>query len=432
MAHRRAAALALLAAGASAVPSEVEKAFEEFVAKYGRRYDSPEEQAQRLKNFEDSWNYVNAQNAKGSSFHLVINEFADQAPHEFHSTHFGMSIPEGGHRSGSMPLLGVDLYSGAPLPESVDWVKKGAVTPVKNQGHCGSCWSFSTTGALEGAWFIATGELVSLSEQQLIDCSNANNGCQGGAMDSAFAYLQDHNSYTEDSYPYVHAAGVCIHNSSFVTGIPKGSVIGSFDVPADDEKALMEAIAQQPVSVAIEADLHAFQLYGGGVIKKECGTKLDHGVLLVGYGTDNGVDYWKVKNSWGPTWGEGGYVRIERGKTDGGNAGECGIRSMASYPRVKASGPAPTPAPAPPAPTPAPAPAPTPPQPGCSDKESFCKDPSIFDQKSLCPIIGMDDCMQTCGCCDDSPKSYCKDIPSPGAQQKAKAMMESKLKEIVV
>merc|ERR1712146_632434 len=139
---------------------------------------------------------------------------------------------------------------------------------------------------------------------------------------------------------------------------------GYYDVPADDEKALMEAVAQQPVSVAIEADQTSFQAYGGGVLSKSCGSKVDHGVLLVGYGTENGVDYWKIKNSWGGSWGEKGFVRIERGLS---GAGECGIKTMSSYPLVTPSTPAPQPAPSP-APTPVPEPTPAPaPSSGCED-----------------------------------------------------------------
>lgn len=236
--------------------------------------------------------------------------------------------------------MGVDRYSGNPLPKAVDWTDKKAVTPVKNQGHCGSCWSFSTTGALEGAWQIATGQLVSLSEQQLVDCSTGNHACKGGSMDVAFDYLEGVAACTEETYPYKARAGVC-NTTACTVAIPKGGVTGYYDVPADDEKALMEAVAQQPVSVAIEADEMAFQMYSSGVLTKKCGAKLDHGVLAVGYGTtEDGIDYWKVKNSWGPAWGEQGFIRLERGMA---KEGECGINAMASYPEVRGGpGPAPT------------------------------------------------------------------------------------------
>ena len=186
-------------------------------------------------------------------------------------------------------------YSGAKLPSAVDWVSKGAVTDPKDQGKCGSCWSFSTTGALEGAWQLATGKLVSLSEQQLVDCAkNGNMGCSGGSMDLAFEYLEKYAVCTEDSYPYTAKQGTCMETNCTVA-VPKGSIVGFKDVTPQDTDALLEAVSEQPVSVAIEADQEAFQLYDGGILTKECGKKLDHGVLVVGYGTENGVDYWKAR-----------------------------------------------------------------------------------------------------------------------------------------
>merc|ERR1719169_300779 len=217
---------------------------------------------------------------------------------------------------GGLAYLGRHEYSGAEIADSVDWTTKGAVTPVKNQGQCGSCWSFSATGSLEGAWEIATGKLVSISEQQLVDCSKAegNQGCQGGLMDDAFKYMEENAMCTEESYSYT-AKNVQCHASGCTVGVPKGSVTGFKDVAHDDENALMEAVAQQPVSIAIEADKSVFQLYKSGVLSSTCGTRLDHGVAIDGYGTENGKDYWLVRNSWGPQWGDQGYVKLLRGKS---------------------------------------------------------------------------------------------------------------------
>ncbi|CAK9063479.1 unnamed protein product [Durusdinium trenchii] len=239
--------------------------------------------------------HIEKHNAAGHNYQLGVTAFADLKPDEFAFDHVGCMIKSEKPWSG-LPYLGREEYNSntTALPKSLDWTKKGAVTDPKNQGKCGSCWSFSTSGALEGAWKIATGKLISLSEQQLVDCAkNGNMGCQGGSMDLAFSYLEKHNVCTEDSYPYLAKQGTC-HQTKCTVGVPKGSIVGFKDVSSKDMNALMQAVSKQPVSVAIEADQMAFQLYKGGILSKKCGNKLDHGVLLVGYGTENGVDYWKV------------------------------------------------------------------------------------------------------------------------------------------
>lgn len=215
----------------------------------------------------------------------------------------------------------------AALPDSVDWAAKGAVTPIKNQGQCGSCWAFSTTGSLEGAYFRKTGSLASFSEQQLVDCSSSygNQGCNGGLMDQAFWYVIDHGITLESKYPYRGTGGPC----KYVDTDKAFQISDCTDVTVNKEKSLMAAIAQQPVSVAIEADHLSFQLYKSGVYSGNCGTKLDHGVLAVGYGSQDGKNYFKVKNSWGAGWGSSGYIYIVR-KGDG--KGQCGIQEVSSFP----------------------------------------------------------------------------------------------------
>jgi C1A family cysteine protease len=324
----------LLTCDAHTPRAELEKAFEQFQKDFHKKYEESEKQ-HRFNAFVENFNFVQRRNAEvAGAFQVAINQFADMTPDEFSLTHGGLlqtSRPFEG-----LKYLGTHQYSGTALPASVDWTAKSAVTPVKNQQQCGSCWAFSSTGALEGAFAIATGKLVSFSEQQLVDCSKAfgNQGCSGGLMDNAFTYEEGTAICTEDSYPYTAQVGVC-KASNCTAGAPKGAVTGFKDVNINDTQALMEAVAQQPVSVAIEADQMSFQLYHGGVLTTDCGSKLDHGVLVVGYGTDNGVDYWKIKNSWGPQWGESGYIRIKRGLL---GPGECGIKSDPSYPVVKASG----------------------------------------------------------------------------------------------
>jgi len=267
----------------------------------------------------------NAEAAQGlHTWTQGVNKFTDLMPAEF------TARMTGGYRAKEKRSKNVNLtlLHASALPDSVDWTTKGAVTPIKDQGQCGSCWAFSTTGSTESAVFLATGTLPSLSEQQLVDCSGAegNQGCNGGLMDYGFQYIIDNNGIgSEASYPYTAADGTCKKVASVAT-------IKSFtDVPSGSDTALMTAIAQQPVSIAVEADQASFQSYVSGVMTAACGSNLDHGVLAVGYGTDAGQDYYKVKNSWGTSWGDKGYIRLGRGAKFGAN-GQCGILMDPSYP----------------------------------------------------------------------------------------------------
>jgi len=249
-------------------------------------------------------------------------------------------------------------YNIQALPEAqadaVDWRTKGAVTPVKNQGQCGSCWSFSTTGSMEGSCAIATGKLVSFSEQQLMDCSTAegNQGCNGGLMDNAFKYIVKNGGLdTEADYPYTAADGTC---NKAKAAKRAGSITGYTDVPQNNEAQLAAAVEKGPVSVAIEADQRGFQMYKSGVFSGACGTQLDHGVLVVGYT----ADAWIVKNSWGATWGMNGYIEMKRGVSA---SGICGIAMQPSYPQAGAAPPPGPSPPPPPGPSPPPPPGPSPP-----------------------------------------------------------------------
>eukprot|EP00358_Blepharisma_japonicum_P004868 CAMPEP_0202942912 /NCGR_PEP_ID=MMETSP1395-20130829/3137_1 /ASSEMBLY_ACC=CAM_ASM_000871 /TAXON_ID=5961 /ORGANISM="Blepharisma japonicum, Strain Stock R1072" /LENGTH=245 /DNA_ID=CAMNT_0049639679 /DNA_START=325 /DNA_END=1062 /DNA_ORIENTATION=- len=241
---------------------------------------------------------------------------------EFKNTYLGTKP------RGHLPRY-TDEANDAAIPDAVDWRLLGAVTDVKNQGGCGSCWSFSTTGAIEGAWFLAKNELVSLSEQELVDCSRSygNEGCDGGLMDYAFDYVIKNGLTTEANYPYTGLDGKCNKDKAAAVS---ATISGYKDVTPYNSTALMAALAIGPVSVAVQADQAAFQFYSTGVIDSGCGTNLDHGVLAVGFNTTTTIPFYIVKNSWGSGWGDGGYIRI--GIKEG--EGVCGIQMMPSYPIV--------------------------------------------------------------------------------------------------
>ena len=302
--------------------------FAQWALLHGKHYATLEEYSYREKIYEINVEKITAHNSRNTTWTMRVNRYADLTADEFRTMHIG-----GAYFSGARHGAADVKQLRASIPDSVDWVAAGAVTPVKNQGQCGSCWSFSTTGAIEGAWYIAKDSLVSLSEQQLVDCSTAqgNQGCNGGMMDYAFQYVISNGGITcESDYTY-SATGP---NTCAAKGKPVCAKISSYvDVVANSDQALMAAIAKQPVSVAIEADQASFQFYSDGVMTAACGTNLDHGVLAVGYGTLNGVDYYKVKNSWGTDWGMDGYILLGRGAAFDPN-GQCGILMSASYPVV--------------------------------------------------------------------------------------------------
>jgi cathepsin L len=291
--------------------------FEEFKAKYGKVYNGDEDEHRATYEANMQWAAENS----GDEVQFGENQFADLTTEQYK---VAAGLGYTANRHGGLPHLGVHEWNGEELAASVDWTTQGAVTPVKDQGQCGSCWAFSTTGGMEGAWQIGTGSLTSMSEQQLVDCSTQNAGCNGGSMELAFNYAGTTNVATESSYPYRGVDGSC--KSSYTTAIPRGGVTGYKSV-GQSTNSLKSAIQQNPVSVAIEADQFAFQLYSGGVLSSGCGTNLDHGVLAVGYDDTS----FKVKNSWGTSWGANGYVQISQS----GNT--CGIHSDASYPTVSGS-----------------------------------------------------------------------------------------------
>lgn len=264
------------------------------------------------------------------NYNASINEWADLMEEEF-SDKMGAGCVHI-----SAPSYGCDSYLPTKLelnnlPDEIDWRYKNAVTPVKNQKKCGSCWSFSATGAMEGAWAIETGDLVSLSEQQLLDCSVSygNNACNGGIMAEAFQYAIHNGMCSESEDPYEADSGYCTDCTPVV------EIANCYNVQSGNQLHLKAAVARGPVSVAIEADMSVFQFYSGGVLRsKDCGDNLDHGVLVVGYGQENGIKYWLVKNSWGPEWGQDGYIKIERSDSEN-DMGVCGIATQPVFPSAK-------------------------------------------------------------------------------------------------
>lgn len=313
----------------------VDEIWASFKQEHGRDYEAEEEAARKntfvanLKKIE-MHNYLHSKGLK--SYTLGVNQFADMEASEFAALMNGYRKRTNAtvnplHRGATYLSPNVPIT----LPDSVDWRNQGYVTPVKDQGHCGSCWSFSSTGALEGQHFRKSGKLVSLSEQNLVDCSASfgNHGCEGGLMDYAFTYIKSNGGIdTEVSYPYEAKDDKCRYKPDATGAVDSGFV----DIPAGDESKLQEALATiGPISVAIDASHSSFQLYKSGVYDEpECSPdNLDHGVLTVGYGTQDGQDYWLVKNSWATVWGEQGYIKMSRNKSN-----QCGIASAASYPLV--------------------------------------------------------------------------------------------------
>ncbi|XP_027071829.1 senescence-specific cysteine protease SAG39-like [Coffea arabica] len=299
---------------------------EQWMAQHGRVYKDDAEKADRYKIFKENVNFIASFNKAGNRpYKLDINQFADLTNEEFRAAR-NKYKPWKVCESKSFMYENVSA-----VPASMDWRKKGAVTGVKDQGQCGCCWAFSAVAAMEGINQLTTGKLISLSEQELVDCDTAgeDEGCGGGLMDDAFKFIiKNKGLTTETNYPYQGTDGTCNANKE---ANHAAKITGYEDVPADSEAALLKAVANQPVSVAIDASGSAFQFYSSGVFTGDCGTELDHGVTAVGYGTStDGTKYWLVKNSWGSSWGENGYIRMQRDID--AKEGLCGIAMQASYP----------------------------------------------------------------------------------------------------
>jgi cathepsin L len=321
-----------LVAAATAYPQftvELNEEWEAYKSTHSKVYSADEELMRRLI-WEQNLQHIQKHNLEFDrgvhSYTLGMNQFGDMTFTEFKTKY--LSPMPSSEPEGSLYLAPSNVGA---LPDEVDWRTKGYVTGIKDQKQCGSCWAFSTTGSLEGQHFKKTGNLVSLSEQNLVDCSGkfGNMGCNGGLMDNAFKYIKANKGIdTEACYPYKARDQKCTFKSSCIGA----TVSGFVDIPSKNESALQQAVATVgPISVAIDAGHNSFQLYKSGVYDEpHCSqTELDHGVLAVGYGTESGKTYWLVKNSWGTSWGMKGYIMMSRNKKN-----QCGIATAASYPLV--------------------------------------------------------------------------------------------------
>jgi len=328
--------LASLASAALAMPimenlhdrAYYEEKFFNWLSEHKIEATSGEHFVKMIQNFANNDDLITQTNNQNLSYTLGHNKFSHLSVEEYREyVKLGLNKPENVAADSEHVITG-------ETASSVNWVDAGAVTGVKDQGQCGSCWSFSSTGAMEGALKVKTGTLPNLSEQNFVDCDNRSNGgsdlgCNGGLMDSAFSWAQKNGGIcSEKDYPYTSGttkkSGTCNQTScKNAAYAPKGYT----DVKKNSDADMMNALNLNPVAIAIEADQSAFQLYKSGVFTGTCGASLDHGVLAVGYGTENGQDYYLVKNSWGTSWGDKGYIKLGRGSSYNGGKGQCGMLS---------------------------------------------------------------------------------------------------------
>jgi cysteine peptidase B len=352
----------LLVASAAASPHYL-RDFEAFKLKFNKKYASGEEEARRFKNFVVNVKKSKEQQARNPHAVFGVNQFSDLSAQEFKVYHNAQHVYAAARKQRLPTMHFSAAQRAAATGKTQDWRPKGAVTPVKNQGQCGSCWSFSTTGGIEGQWFLAGNTLTSVSEQELVSCDTIDSGCNGGLMDNAFTWLlqtQNGSIVTEASYPYVSGDGIVPACS--LSGKQFGAQISSYNnVQLGDMTAFV--YANGPLSIAVYAE--PWQSYVSGILTNCPAEQIDHGVLIVGYDENNSPPYWIIKNSWGASWGESGYIRVEK------TAGMCSIGQYQTS-SVVSKGPTPPPGPTPPTP-PGPTP-PTPPSPSGDFVQKTCVD----------------------------------------------------------
>ena len=304
--------------GAASAITTIDFDYLTYMAKFGKVVKTVEDFAMRVEIFKQTHSFIQEHNNSGETHVAGHNQFSDWTRAEYKGM---LGYVNNEHIEAPTKVF-------APTnATSVNWTDAGAVTPVKDQGQCGSCWAFSSTGALEGAHFVASGTLESFSEQQLVDCAGVrygNFGCNGGLQQRAFNYLKTNMAELESVYPYTSGAGsvaACAYDAGSATAV---KVSDYAFVTASNVAQMKAGLTQQPLAVSIEADKMVFQTYKSGVLNStKCGTSLDHAVLAVGYGTDaTAGDYWLVKNSWNTTWGDQGYIKLAIVDGDG----VCGVQ----------------------------------------------------------------------------------------------------------
>ena len=368
-----AVAIVLLASTLAVASSNAKQMFEDFKAKFDRKYASPAEEASRFAIFAQNMRKAAQMQATNPLAQFGANEFADMSAAEFQTRHNGAQhFARAVRQAASEPFT--DFSADQKLASkgrAIDWRSKGAVTAVKNQGQCGSCWSFSTTGGIEGQWFLAGNQLTSLSEQEFVSCDTIDSGCNGGLMDNAFTWvLQAHNGsiVTEASYPYVSGEGSVPACS--MSGTQFGAQITGYENIAKNEDAMATWVySNGPLSIAVDAS--SWQTYMGGIMTNCISSQIDHGVLIVGFDDNNSPPYWIIKNSWAASWGENGYIRVAKGSD------QCLITSYPCSSKVAKAGPTP----------------PSPPAPGKKEfTQRKCKSPKC-DSQCTDIVLPQDECI---------------------------------------
>jgi KDEL-tailed cysteine endopeptidase len=309
--------------------------FEKFIEKYSKNYKH-DEFKYRYNIFSHNDEFIESNNLYNNNYKLKLNQFSDLSIIEFEKQYLSftsdneyktLSLDKDLNCKVDNTLNNIFIES----PDEFDWEKKNKVSCVKNQGKCGSCWAFSTVAAIESENAIVNNKLINLSEQELIDCAGDeydNKGCGGGLMENAFHYVIDRGLCSEENYPYEGVDNICRNCKEMIT------ISDCREIPSYNETVLKYALLKKPISVVVDASSLSFQFYSNGILNSGCGTRLNHAVLLVGYGEENGNKYWRIKNSWGKDWGEDGYIRLARQDTNKKTSGICGITKKASYPII--------------------------------------------------------------------------------------------------